>query len=378
MSRYQGVYRQEGTRGVTWRAVVSAGTDPVTGKRRQLVRTFREEEEAHDWRIRTLASVLDGSYHEPSTEPLGDYLTRWLARREDLEALSRDAYAEAIRVHIAPALGHVPLGQLRPVHIQDLYDTYKGTSIPFRLHAILRPALARARRLGLINQDLTDGVTVTGRRQIRTGEIPRTWSAEQLARFLAAADDHRLGPLFRVLAATGMRLGEVLSLQWDDVDLAGAVVHVRRAKSRAGRRQITIDPDTVAVLRAHWQAQALHREALGPAWEGTGLIFPYEDGRRRGNRSVQHAMERILAPTALPRLTPHGLRHTHATLLLVAGRPVHYVSRRLGHANVSITLNTYAHVIPQTDTEDAIAYGQILRRAAATEVPAPDADAGAR
>src|SRR5690606_4130100 len=138
--------------------------------------------------------------------------------------------------------------------------------------------------------------------------------------------------------ATGLRLGEALALRWEAVDLAGAMVRVVQSKSAAGRRRVTIDPDTVAMLRDHWREQAARREALGPAWHDAGLVFERGDGRALSYRYVEAVMDTLVARAGVPRLTVHGLRHTHSSLLLQAGRPVHYVQRRLGHASVAQTL----------------------------------------
>ncbi|HEX7123338.1 MAG TPA: site-specific integrase [Gemmatimonadaceae bacterium] len=362
----EGIYKQEGKRGTTYRAVVSAGTDPVTGRRRQLVRTFRTEREAIDWRLETLQRLRAGTYSEPSKVPLGEYLTRWLASRQDLAPSSRKRYEGVLRLHIIPNLGHVPLGELRPDHIQDLYDRRAGTSIPFIMHAILHPALDRARRLGMIHRDILDGVIVTGRRNIRTGDHPRRWWGwTELERFLDTAREQepRYYPLVHTLAATGLRISEALRLRWEDVDLAAGIVRVTESKTPAGRRRVTIDPDTVAVLRDHWREQTMRREALGPAWHDGGLVFDCGDGRPMSHRTIAHAMDRIIRRAEVPRLTIHDLRHVHASLLLERGRPMHYVQRRLGHASITQTLGTYAHIVPQTDAADAAAFGDGLRQA---------------
>ncbi|MBX6724259.1 MAG: site-specific integrase [Dactylosporangium sp.] len=299
--------------------------------------------------------------------PLGEYLTRWLASRQDLAPLSRDKYEGAVRKHLLPTLGHVPLGELRPDHIQDLYDRLAGTSVPFTLHAILHPALNRARRLGMIPRDPLDGVIVTGRHAIRTdgNTIPRTWSWEQLALFLDTVREHAPDhyPILYVIAATGMRLREAIGLRWEDVDLAAKVVRVRKSKTAAGYRTITIDAETVALLREHWREQMARRERMRDGWHEEGVVFDRGDGTPLRARTVERVMDRIVRRAGLPRLTPHGLRHTHSSLLLADRRPMHYVQRRLGHASIMTTMRLYAHVIPQTDEEDAATFERGLRRA---------------
>ncbi|NHC24120.1 site-specific integrase [Nocardioides sp. IC4_145] len=122
------------------------------------------------------------------------------------------------------------------------------------------------------------------------------------------------------------------------------VIH-GQPKSGKGRR-VDLDADTVAVLRSWKAQQAQDRLALGGAWPSHGLVFTREDGALFHPDTASTVHDRLVKATGLPRLTFHGLRHTHATILLANGVPVKVVSERLGHATVQITLDTYGHVIP--------------------------------
>lgn len=178
------------------------------------------------------------------------------------------------------------------------------------------------------------------------------------------AQEPRFYPLARLAAYTGMRRGEVVGLRWQDVDLDAGHVSVRHTitavddangggmklisgepKSGKGRR-VDLDAETVAVLRSSKAQQAEDRLALGGAWPAHGLVFTREDGALFHPDRASTVYDRLVKATGLPRLTFHGLRHTHATILLAHNVPVKVVSERLGHATVQITLDTYGHVIP--------------------------------
>ncbi|HUZ68991.1 MAG TPA: site-specific integrase, partial [Candidatus Saccharimonadales bacterium] len=91
------------------------------------------------------------------------------------------------------------------------------------------------------------------------------------------------------------------------------------------------------------------RELFGPLWEEHGVVFDRGNGEPVAPRTVEALMARRVKRLGLPKLSPHGLRHTHATVLLSDGAPVHAVQQRLGHGSAQITLNVYAHVLPGSE-----------------------------
>jgi integrase len=191
-----------------------------------------------------------------------------------------------------------------------------------------------------------------------------TWDTDQLRVFLEATSEDRHFPLWRLTAMTGMRRGEVLGLRWDDVDFKASTVTVNRQRSRGeravvvsppktdrGRRTIDIDGETALVLREWRRRQLEERVAYEGEWQDTGLIFTRKDGSPPDPDVTSQRFVRLVARTGLPRIRIHDLRHTHATLLLLAGVPPHVVSMRLGHRNVAFTLQRYAHVLPQQQAD---------------------------
>jgi integrase len=121
---------------------------------------------------------------------------------------------------------------------------------------------------------------------------------------------------------------------------------VRRRKSAAARRAVRLDPATLAALAARRKRHVAHRLSLGSAYEDQGLVFATALGHPLNPNNVQRSFYQLLAAAGVPRIRLHDLRHTHATWLLKDGQPVKVVSERLGHTKTSITLDTYAHVLP--------------------------------
>jgi len=165
---------------------------------------------------------------------------------------------------------------------------------------------------------------------------------------------------------TGMRRGEALGLRWLDVDLEAGRLSVRRAlvptnrevvvsepKTVKGRRVIALDPGTVEVLKAQAARQLHEQNDWDEAWVESGLVFTQENGSALDPESVTRYFRRAVKKSMLPSIRLHDLRHTHATLALQAGIHPKVVSERLGHATVSITLDTYSHAIPAMQEEAA-------------------------
>ena len=165
---------------------------------------------------------------------------------------------------------------------------------------------------------------------------------------------------------TGMRRGEAIGLRWSDVDLEGGRLAVRRAlipsgrevivsepKTVKGRRVIAIDPGTVEVLKAQAARQLDEQKEWEDAWVDSGLVFTLENGEALDPESVSRYWRQAVKMSMLPPIRLHDLRHTHATLALQAGIHPKVVSERLGHATISITLDTYSHAIPAMQEEAA-------------------------
>jgi len=197
-------------------------------------------------------------------------------------------------------------------------------------------------------------------------QVMKTWTKEQLKKFLESVAEERLSPLWHTIAMTGMRRGEAIGLRWSDVDLENGRLSVRRAlipsgrevivsepKTIKGRRVIAIDPGTIEVLKAQAARQLDEQKEWDDAWVETGLVFTQENGAALDPETVTRYFRQAVKRSMLPAIRLHDLRHTHATLALQAGIHPKVVSERLGHATISITLDTYSHAVPAMQEEAA-------------------------
>lgn len=177
--------------------------------------------------------------------------------------------------------------------------------------------------------------------------------------------------------ATGMRQGELLALHWQDVDFEEGAIYVRwnvryrnqvftfkQPKTRKSRRRIALASETLEALRAHRTRQLAERLKAGDVWEGEkwhDLVFCNEiGGPYIPSSAVRSSFTRILLRAGLPRIRFHDLRHTCATLALVARVNPKVVSEMLGHSTVSITLDIYSHVLPDMQQDAVTVMAQII------------------
>ena len=342
-----------------------------------------------------LVAADKGELVDPSKQPVGAYLAEWLAGLR-LAPSTVASYRKNVRLHIEPYIGTVPLASLTTARIDALYrqlerggraDHKAGEGLSPRtvryVHTILSAALGTAVKHHRLARNPAATASPPSARQARAPEM-HAWTAEQLAVFTgwsAGSSQHHAG--WRLLAYTGMRRGEALALRWRDVDLDGGAVSVRRSAgvirvkgegaaieeggTKSGKpRVIDLDAATVAVLRAHRKVRGGMALQLA---RDDALVLGDHEGRHlhpeRFTRSFQSDVARCRKAAGedkLPVIRLHDLRHTHATLLLLAGVPVHVVSERLGHASPVITMQVYAHVLPGSQREAADLFASLIER----------------
>jgi integrase len=309
---------------------------------------------------------VSGAIPTPGRRTVGDLLDAWLdVARPSLKPKTLVGYEDAAQRHIRPTLGHVRLSRLEPIHIQQLYAGLAGkglSRIPAQVHAILHRACKVGVMWGWLAVNTCDRVLPPKYKAARK-EI---WTAEQTGLFLVEIAEHRFGPLFVFLALSGARLGEALAVQWEDI--SADVVTIRRSvqrlrgewvttapKTDSGLRAIVLPDMLATALRVERARQAERRLRAGTKWRDQGLVFATIRGGHIGKDQVAAELRDVCDSLGLRRLTPHGLRHQSASLLLAANVPLPNVSRRLGHADPGITARVYAHVVrPDSHAADVL------------------------
>jgi integrase len=340
---------------------------------RRLSKSFSTQKEAKLWIKKMLEQIDTGLSFSGAKLTLGEYLQSWLQNAKgSIRPKTYDQYEGIVRNHLAPALGSIRLSELQPNHIQNLYGQLTENGISPRtmqlIHSVIRRALVIAQRQGLI-----------GRNPAQVVEPPRYSKGEmqvltdtQARQFLIAAQRSRNEVLYHLAITTGMRQSELLGLKWKDVDWAACTIQVRRQtqrvrgkgitfsepKTRSGNRLIQFGSETLKLLSN--QRKRLDIERQSKDWQDNDLIFPSVIGTPLDQRNLLREFKELLKAARLPDMRFHDLRHTAATLMLLNGIPLLVVSRRLGHAKPSITLDIYGHYLPGMQNEAAALMDELV------------------
>lgn len=332
----------------------------LTGKKGQSKEDLAAE-------LRKILVAADGRVFDDSENvTVAEYLERWLkdSVRDNVTHRTEANYRLMVRRHIVPAFGAVKLAKLTPGRVQSLYrvlqDGGKHATARY-VHATLHRALGQAMRWGMVARNPAALVTPPRHKRSEVSALTRE-EAERLLREARESGD-RLEALYVLAVHTGMRQGEMLGLRWTDVDLSGDAPSLRvarqlqRARGGGGLvfaqtktkkgRHVTLGPTVASALRQHWARQAQEKLGAGPLYEDRGLVFTTEIGTPlEASNVVRRSFKPLLRRAGLPDIRFHDLRHTCATLLLGGGVHPKFVQELLGHSSISVTLDTYSHMLP--------------------------------
>jgi integrase len=284
-----------------------------------------------------------------------------------------DGYDPICRLHLKPHLGRIPLARLTPEHVAAALDAIAsqpdaGRTTARHAYTVFHTAVARAvrsRKVGTNVVDLVDKPAAVYR------EID-PWTPAEVDRFLDAVGSDRYGPLYAFAIGSGCRQGEILGLRWNEVDLVAGTVRVAgqlsrdrqlaEVKTERGRRTFGLPELALYALKAQRVQQARDRLAAGSHWQDDGYVFTMRDGRPVGWRSLDAAFVRAQARAGVRRQRFHDMRHSFATLLLDAGEEVAVISKMLGHADYSTTVDVYSHLSRERSRVAAARIDGLLKR----------------
>jgi integrase len=373
----KGHIRQRGKN--SWELKFDAGRD-ATGKRAIKYHSFKgTKREAQAKLLELLATTARGSYVEPCKATVADFVRDRVSQWEaagDISARTAERYRYLVENQIAPHIGAKLLQKLRPLDIEEWHTILRTKGRADGKTGITARTIGHAHRV--LSKALSDALTneLVVKNVASAKPAPKVPDEEMVivhdvpGLVAKLVDDDRLRVPAMVSLFTGMRLGEVLALRWNRVDLDKAVIQVREAlehtkahgirfkspKSRAGRRDITLPDILVEALRRYRKAQLELRMKLGAGrLPDDALLFGDVHGDPPSRNAFSAAWSDFAARIGLPEVTFHALRHTHASQLIDAGVDIVTISKRLGHAKPDITLRTYAHLFRKDDGKAAAA-----------------------
>lgn len=362
----------------SWLLRIYKGHHAVTKKRIYRATKFRGDEEHARIELNKFVAEQEKAAGTPQQMTVNELLDQWFARVAENRYAERTqiAYQYMSKKDIRPVVGHIRLSDLQATDIQRIFSAMaaRGVSSNTRrkVYSVLSIALDCAVAWGILEANPMAHLEIPRREKSEM----RAMSKEEVTGLLAVTDKGPLSEYFRTAVITGMRPGELAGLRWDDLDPAGCIICVQRSlwwrdsgkgwvlsppKTTKGRREITISKSLVGALMELKKRQEVLRDAAGANYKDKGFIFVDEAGLPLRPDVLRRVFKAALATAGLPKnIRLHDLRHTSATLLLKAGENIKVVSERLGHANVSITLEIYAHVLPGMQRDAANRMEELL------------------
>lgn len=357
-----------------WRGVITVGIN-VNGSQKRKTFYGKTRKEVSEKLNQALNNLQSHVCVEASKMKLSDWLNHWLNiyAVHDLRLSTKVAYETYIRGHIVPALGNIPLTKLTPQRLQEYYNNKlengrldgKGGLDPKtvrNLHNMLHKALEQAVKLDLIPRNPSNATVLP---QKKKKEIHFLTVEEQFLLQQAVAGE-RLGIGIMIDLFTGLRLGELLGLTWENIDLDVGVLRVRQTvnrlkdfnncsdnqtrivigepKTEHSKRSIPLLPELITMLKVHRAKQEVEKKNSFGAYQDKGFVLCNELGQPYEPKTYQDFFKRMVKKADIRDINFHGLRHTFATRALEKGIPAKTVSELLGHSTITITLDLYTHV----------------------------------
>lgn len=364
----------------SWRLVVSGGFDK-DGKRIKYTRnvTASSETEAKKLLALFVAEIEKGQFI-PSKLTFADFVERWLRdyAETNLAPKTLFRYKQILESRILPAMGHIKIEQIKPNHLLAFYKNLQedGIRADGKPGGLSEKTISQHHRI--ISSILQDAVQwqvipFNPASRVKPPKVTKKQAAyydeEQTAVLLEAVSNEPLKyqVIINLAIATGLRRGELMGLEWKDINFNKQTLEVRQAsqyvpgkgtftkepKNETSKRLIAIPASIVALLNKYKASQNEERLAAGDKWKGSDKFFTTWNGEPMHPDTISKWFPKFLKRHGLPPIPFHGLRHTSATLLIAQGTPLKNVSSRLGHANISTTGDIYAHALKSADREAA-------------------------
>lgn len=355
---------------IVYRSSVYLGVDKLTGKKARTTVTAKTKTGVKIKAREAINTFANNGYSVKEKPTITTYKELvalwWESYKNTIKPNSQQSMEGIVRLHILPVFGDYKLDKLTTPIIQQQVNKWadkanKGEKGAYANYSFLNNINRRILQYGVTMQAIQHNPArdvIIPRKQQNKEHKVKFFSNQELKQFLEYLDNLDLSSyenlfdyvLYKTLLASGCRIGEALALEWSDIDLKKGIISISKTlnryqetntpKSKAGLREIDIDKDTVSLLKQYKKRQQVQSWQLG---RSEGIVFTPFTTKYAYACLLRKRLQGHFKSAGVPDISFHGFRHTHATIMLYAGIEAKDLQYRLGHSNISMTLNTYVH-----------------------------------
>lgn len=361
---------------ISYQLVVEVEADPVTGKRNRYYRTVKGTKKQVQEALRKFQNEIDSGYTtSPSTMKVSDWMDQWLTQyRVNIEDTTRSGYKDKIKNQINPHLGALQIKALTASVVQKWVNTlHKDRSLSPKTirnaFLILHAAMKKAVITKMITSNPCEGVELPKSQKY----MAQIYTTQEITQLLELAKDTDMYIPLLLVCCVGFRRGELLALKWHHIDFNKGIIHIqsntviaegevktKAPKSAAGIRHVTIGANVLSALKMARAQYNSNKLFLGAEFTDSGLVVCQPNGKPFRPESMTQKWERFVEKHNLKKIRFHDLRHSCTTMMIEAGVDLKTVQTRMGHANISTTMNIYAHCTAAMDQKAADKLDDIL------------------
>lgn len=347
---------------------------------------FKTKKEAQLAAAKIEEKLVNGSNMQDGKITFNEYLYEWLNvfKKGNVAPRTYMVYEKNIRLHILPVFGELKLKDLTRIKYQkfinNLLEKYSKKTVE-TINVTMHHALDTAvNELGILEKNPTTKIKLRTTRVSSKNDDIKCYDIDELHQFLTYILNEKGGfkyfSLFMFLSRTGLRIGECLALQWEDIDFEEQKLFINKTlittkrnekilfgppKNRSSKRTISLDSSTISHLRKMKIEQNKNTLKNGKYYKEYNFVFTHEDNSCMLHPATLKFLQQACKKGNLKYITLHGFRHTHAVHLLQSGANLKYVSERLGHSSIDMTANVYLHITKSIEETAVNQYDEFLK-----------------
>lgn len=368
-------------KGYTWSFTLDIGRDPSTGKRKQITRRgFSTKKEAELSANKIAIEIENDTYVEEKDIFFKDFIIDYLQliAQPSVRASTFNGYKKVVEKRLITKFGNLKLKGFSPIMISKYYKELLDEGLTEEYVQYIHSILKSAAQTAVDWKYLKNNFMITVKAPKRVKKKVETWSIDECNLFLNRMREQKdhIFMLYCLAIYTGMRRGEILGLRWKDIDFERSRIYVEQSlyyisgeglvlqqpKTTNGKRNISITEEIIEELKSYRVKKQEQLLKVGMKLTDEHFVVSAYGGEPVNPNTIHKQFLYDTKLAGLKRIRFHDLRHTHATIMLEIGESPKVVSERLGHANVSITLDKYSHVTPNLQTESAENFAKALRK----------------